>query len=866
MALSTADQIQEMYIAYYGRPADPAGLEYWTQQAEAAGGFNPCILAFGSAPEATDLHAGMTTEEMVNSLYNQLFGRDAEAAGLAYWTELIDNGTVPLVNAAWAMINGAQGTDADAVANKLAAANDFMTALDTDAEIAAYSGNTAAATARTWLATVDETADSLTAAEGTMDDTINDIMYPSVPGETFTLTTAADPVIGTANDDTITAASGTLNSTDLISDSFSNDNDTLNAVYKTADMAATPTISGIENINITIDAFAGTATTFNATNVTGATITLSSTKLGFDGAAGVANAGDNNVTAGTNVDTLTVAGLEAGVVDAGAADTVSVTTAAATDVANVTVNGDVDLTVATATDIAITATAASVVTLTAAAATDVVVTGEDVTLEVTAAQVTTDTITGAAAVVVGTAASADLTGVDAPITLDDDFAATTIDVANGADVTFGEAQTGTVTVAGDAANATNSVTLNTGFDVATLDVQDNGLTTTINATAAVVIATLTATGEDVVLTGADDVEVTTSDAASFDASAFTGNLIYTSTASADIVLGSGENEVTVADADTAVTGLGGADSVDATAVTAANFAAELGAGDDIVKVDAPTGTIAVDFGTGTDTLWLKDAADLTGASLNLVGAEKIEIENVTVGAADAGVAVDVLGSQLSGTSYTVTTTEAADTVAVNVTADAATTDLSTLTLTNIDSVVITGQATAETIKGTSANDEITAGGGADTLTGGAGADEFIFGAGNTSAAAVGTITDFSIAQFDVLNIVTAVVAGDKADVDVKAAITGGTGSEVVTADVVDGILTLSGADAATIDTLTEWQAVVLLADTAATAETMAFVFGEDTYVMGITAGDAIDNVIKLAGVTDLVAVDTAAGVNTLVIS
>jgi hypothetical protein len=32
------DQVQKLYIAYFGRPADPTGLNYWASQVNAAGG------------------------------------------------------------------------------------------------------------------------------------------------------------------------------------------------------------------------------------------------------------------------------------------------------------------------------------------------------------------------------------------------------------------------------------------------------------------------------------------------------------------------------------------------------------------------------------------------------------------------------------------------------------------------------------------------------------------------------------------------------------------------------------------------------------------------------------------------------------
>ena len=32
------DAVQKLYIAYYGRPADPLGLQYWSNEIEKAGG------------------------------------------------------------------------------------------------------------------------------------------------------------------------------------------------------------------------------------------------------------------------------------------------------------------------------------------------------------------------------------------------------------------------------------------------------------------------------------------------------------------------------------------------------------------------------------------------------------------------------------------------------------------------------------------------------------------------------------------------------------------------------------------------------------------------------------------------------------
>ena len=86
-----------------------------------------------------------------------LFGRDAEPAGLAYWANQILIGNLTPAGAAIGILNGAQGTDVTAVNNKLVASAAFTAGLDTTAEILGYSGNGAAAVARTFLSTITMT-------------------------------------------------------------------------------------------------------------------------------------------------------------------------------------------------------------------------------------------------------------------------------------------------------------------------------------------------------------------------------------------------------------------------------------------------------------------------------------------------------------------------------------------------------------------------------------------------------------------------------------------------------------------------------------------------------------------------------------
>ncbi|MCO8164193.1 DUF4214 domain-containing protein [Pseudomonas sp. 21LCFQ010] len=156
------DQVQKLYIAYFGRPADPAGLNYWAANIDAAGGnFSAAIAGFAASAESQALYAAGTTAQLVTSVYIALFNRPPEAAGLAYWVSQIDAGTISGAGAAYQILTSAGPGDAAAIANKVTAANAFTANIDTSAELAGYSGASSAAIARAWLAKTDATPFSL---------------------------------------------------------------------------------------------------------------------------------------------------------------------------------------------------------------------------------------------------------------------------------------------------------------------------------------------------------------------------------------------------------------------------------------------------------------------------------------------------------------------------------------------------------------------------------------------------------------------------------------------------------------------------------------------------------------------------------
>jgi Ca2+-binding RTX toxin-like protein len=161
MAVSQSD-VASLYLAYFGRPPDPGGLSFYTN--------NPSIdiwavaAAFSASPESQSLF-GTFGSAQINAIYQNLFNRDAEPDGLAYWTSEVNSGRLTPAGAAFAILLGAQNDDKIAVQNKLKVCLEFTGQLDTQAEINGYAGDIAAERAREFIHTVTSSGTTVLTAE-----------------------------------------------------------------------------------------------------------------------------------------------------------------------------------------------------------------------------------------------------------------------------------------------------------------------------------------------------------------------------------------------------------------------------------------------------------------------------------------------------------------------------------------------------------------------------------------------------------------------------------------------------------------------------------------------------------------------------
>lgn len=163
---------QQLYLAYFGRPADPEGLASLEAQLLAANApttlhqleqvydNNPVVRSlidsFGASAESTTLYGANTDAQFVVAVYNHMLGRDPLLTGLQYWYTALQSG-LPRTKAALAIVAAAQLNtspqgilDAKTIANKTLGASLYTAAVSA----ADYRGAAAAAKARNLISAI----------------------------------------------------------------------------------------------------------------------------------------------------------------------------------------------------------------------------------------------------------------------------------------------------------------------------------------------------------------------------------------------------------------------------------------------------------------------------------------------------------------------------------------------------------------------------------------------------------------------------------------------------------------------------------------------------------------------------------------
>lgn len=871
------DTIQKMYIAYFGRPADPIGLEFWANKVDAAAGnLDAVINGFAASSESQALFGNKTSAEKINAIYTYLFNRPAEPAGLTYWVQKLDNGEISQAGAMYTILSNAGAGDVDAIANKLAVAKAFTAALDTNAEILGYSGAAAADVARNYLQTVNSTAATKDAALAAVNTTITNVVnaQQGATGQSFTLATTPDNVVGTAGNDTINgyvnttagSSNSTLTAADVINGGAGTDSLKLTVEGTAAGALPNASISNVEQFFIRD--VATVASAYNFGTINGETQVWAETStnavqfdaLGTGATVGVKgnnvldNLGNVTFNMATATDAVSIA-IDGGVKD-GSAGTGTLITIGAT------------AGTATAATIASTGAANTVGAVTLSGGTNTVKTLTiNATTDLTAALVATDfaadakmVVTGAGKVNVG--ANFDGDTIDASANTGGLTVSTTTGVTKSV---TGSSAADAVTLVGSL-TSTGKIDLGAGNDkllagagaaIVGTNVIDGGAgsdsisASLINAANAAAIKNFELLDITAATTGAGlDVELITG-------STITGLTLSGGAGAATVNNVAAGVGLTVDGANTGLktVNLKGA-STNASDSFAVTFDGAKVAG---AAAIAPNVTIAnglhLDYvesvsvaSGGADNTWngllLDGGANNTLQTLTITGAKNLNLTTTATafGKAPANAADTTNGLKLIDGSA------ATGKLVIDLTGATLNTSTSGLTvkggsaddtITLVNSVLVAGSNSQKFVVDAGAgNDTIIVAANGGTLTGGAGNDTFDV----TLAVATG-VTEATA----VLTTITDLAAGDK--IDFAATSTGAFTATKVTLGA--GVTNLDQAMAAAVGgaNTTQW-----------------FQYGSNTYVISNDADaafDAGDTVVKITGLVDLSASTMAGTVLTI---
>jgi hypothetical protein len=126
--------ITQLYIGYFNRAPDPAGLSYWVGEMQSGISAVAIANSFAHQPEALAIYSYLnapvagSADGFVASIYENLFKRIPDAAGLAYWKAELAQGK-PVGRIIVDIISGAQGADKTLIDNKVAAALNYVSHL-----------------------------------------------------------------------------------------------------------------------------------------------------------------------------------------------------------------------------------------------------------------------------------------------------------------------------------------------------------------------------------------------------------------------------------------------------------------------------------------------------------------------------------------------------------------------------------------------------------------------------------------------------------------------------------------------------------------------------------------------------------------
>jgi len=129
------ERILDVFIAYYGRIADLGGFSYWAAElGKNSSNVDAMMHNFGNDKEYWNRFGSMNNTQLVNNLFQQMFGREADPTGLNFYTHWLTTGEKSLTNIALTVLDGARvnpgNADALSVENRKKVARHYITKVE----------------------------------------------------------------------------------------------------------------------------------------------------------------------------------------------------------------------------------------------------------------------------------------------------------------------------------------------------------------------------------------------------------------------------------------------------------------------------------------------------------------------------------------------------------------------------------------------------------------------------------------------------------------------------------------------------------------------------------------------------------------
>ena len=201
--------VQQLYVGYLGRAADSAGQQFWANAiANGTATIASVATGFTLSAEYKAAYGGLTTDALVEKVYNNVLGRTPDAEGKAFWVAALANGKVTADTLVATIVTNLGALDQQTINNKV-----FVAQTYTDTVGAEYNAEAGANV----LVGVDSTPASVTAAletisTGTLPGQVPGVALIAAIGTAEAAVTAYGKAAATTNPTFDTTKDGSVSS------------------------------------------------------------------------------------------------------------------------------------------------------------------------------------------------------------------------------------------------------------------------------------------------------------------------------------------------------------------------------------------------------------------------------------------------------------------------------------------------------------------------------------------------------------------------------------------------------------------------------------------------------------------------------